>query len=65
MIYEPNKGTNFYDAVNDLKFELFRSGGSCREMSFNDIILTVYRDSNINDIAAIYDLKCKISRLEK
>ena len=65
MIYEPNKGTNFYDAVKDLKFELFRTGRSYKEMSFNDIILTVYRDSNIDDIATIYDLKCKISRLEK
>lgn len=64
MIYEPNKGIAFYDAVKELKTILKDSKSAYRMMLFNDIHVTVSVDSNPDDIATIYDLKHEIRRLK-
>lgn len=64
LIYEPNKGTSFYYAVKELKQILKHENNSYRMIKFNDILITVSHDSNIDDICVIYDLKHKIRQLE-
>lgn len=65
LIYEPNKGTAFHYAVKELKQILKNENDSYRMIKFNDILVTVSHDSNINDICIIYDLKNRIKQLEK
>jgi hypothetical protein len=36
-MYEPEKGVNFYQAVNNLKDILLKEGSKDRQMKFNDI----------------------------
>jgi len=60
MIYEPNKGESFYNAVKTLKQILQTEGSAYRMILFNGIYVTVSADSNPDDIATIYDLKHKL-----
>ncbi len=64
MIYEPDKGSSFYEAVKKLKQILFKENISYRQMLFNGIYITVSVNSNADDIAVIYDLKNRIRRLK-
>lgn len=64
MIYEPDKGVSFYDAVRTLKAILLIEKSLYRMMLFNGINVTVSVDSNVDDVATIYDLKHKIRQLE-
>ena len=65
LIYEPNKGLMFGNAVKELKEILQRENQTYRIMKFNDILVTVSFDSNIDDLCTIYTLKHKIQQLEK
>ncbi len=56
-MYEPLKGVSFRQAVKDLKQKLYNEGGDNMVMLFNDITIHVSADSNVDDIATIYDLK--------
>lgn len=60
MIYEPEEGTPFYQAIDDLKKILTASGSTYRTMSYKGIHVTVSVDSNSDDLATIYDLKKKL-----
>lgn len=65
MIHEVEPGTSFYDAVKDLKEILRIERSKDRQMKFNDIIFWVSEDSNIDDIATIYDLKKELLNYKK
>ena len=60
MIYEPEKGVSFYDAVKDLKKLMVEKGRLNQHLLFNGIQIIVSVDSNPDDIATIYDLKHKL-----
>jgi len=62
MRFEPQKGTNFYHAVEDCKIEMINQGRLYMDMIFNDIEITVSKTSFPDDLAMIYDLKCKLVR---
>jgi len=62
MIYEPLKGTNFRQAVRDLKELLTYEEKSYETLRFNDIDVTVSVDSNEDDIAVIYELKRQLNK---
>lgn len=62
-IYEPEKGIAFYTSVKDLKSELEKTGSAYAHLRFNEILVTVSKDSNPDDIATIYDLKNKLRRM--
>ena len=62
MTFEPQKGTNFYKAVEDCKKEMNSKGRPYIDMIFNDIEITVSKTSFPDDLARIYDLKCKLVR---
>lgn len=64
-MYEPGKGVNFRQAVRDLKQILTDSNQDYKMLKFNDIIITVSKDSNEDDIVVIYDLKHELRRLKK
>jgi hypothetical protein len=60
MIYEVEEGKPFFEAVDDLKRILKDSGSLYRMMQFKGIYVTVSVDSNLDDLATIYDLKKKL-----
>lgn len=60
MIYEAEKGENFYSFGNRMKEEMKLKGQSYRVCIFNEIHYTIGFDSNMDDIATIYDLKRKL-----
>jgi hypothetical protein len=62
MIHEADKGTNFYQAVKELKEIMTQKGLIEAQLLFNDIYIWVNRDSIIDDIATIYDLKRELLR---
>jgi hypothetical protein len=65
MIYEVEKGLNFYEDVKNAKNKIDKASlVSNIDMIFNEISITIHSDSNNNDIYLIYDLKHKIRRLE-
>lgn len=57
------KGMSFYEAFNCAKEMMKLSGSAFAEFEFNDVQITVQRDSVFPDIAEIYDLKRVIQRL--
>lgn len=67
-MYEPDKGITFRDAVkqlqDDIKWANFKDHESptYKTMNFNDISITVSMDSNVDDLAIIYELKRKIKQ---
>jgi hypothetical protein len=65
LIYEPPKGESFRNAVDNLKKKLQTTGGSYRQILFNEIYVTVSSDSNVDDICTIYDLKHEMRRVKK
>ena len=62
-MYEPDKGMSFYGAIKELQDLLKYEGQEYRIMKFNDILITVSHDSNIDDLSTIYELKRKLARL--
>ena len=58
---EIDKGMNFFHASQFAKEEA-RKNGTYVMFKFNDIVITISHDSNLDDIAIIYDLKRKIRR---
>lgn len=60
MIFEADKGTQFYTAVSQCQAKIKSTGRKYMMMKFNDIEITVSDDSNHDDIATIYDLKYKL-----
>lgn len=65
LIYEPSPCLMFIQAVRELKTILQRENQAYKVMKFNDILIIVSVDSNIDDLCTIYDLKRKIQQLEK
>lgn len=63
MIAYAESGDNFFSAVKKLQETLKTSEDYC-DLEFNEIRVRVSKTSNINDLSAIYDLKCKIRRME-
>lgn len=62
-MYEPDKGMSFHGAVKELQTRLKYEGQEYRIMKFNDILVTVSHDSNVDDLATIYELKRNLARL--
>jgi hypothetical protein len=56
-------GDNFYTAVKKVQDSLKNQNDYC-DLEFNEISVRVSKDSNINDLATIYDLKHCIRRLK-
>lgn len=65
MIYEAEKGEQFYYFIRRMQEEIITQGQSYRNCLFNDIYFTISKDSNFDDISIIYDLKRKINQLSK
>jgi hypothetical protein len=63
MKLEVEKGLMFYQVVK-LAQQKAVSYQTTVDFVFNDIHIRVDRDSFIDDICTIYDLKCKIQQLE-
>jgi hypothetical protein len=62
MIIDAEMGMNFYEAVKFAKKEI--KGTDYLDLKFNDIIVRVSKDSNIDDLSTIYNLKHTINRLK-
>lgn len=60
MIFEPDKGMNFYNAIDACKYDMLKHKRTYQVMLFNDIHITVSYNSNVDDLATIYDLKRKL-----
>lgn len=65
MVYEAEKGVDFYQAVIQLQEIIKKKGLIEAELLFNDIYVWVNRDSHTDDIATIYDLKRKLSNYKR
>ena len=55
MIIEAEKGMNFYEAVKFAKKEIKET--DYLDLKFNDILIRVSKDSNIDDLSITYYLK--------
>lgn len=64
MQIEIDKGVSFYEAFKQSKEAMNNTGTSYVEFEFNGIWISIQRASVFVDIAEVYDLKCKIRRLE-
>jgi hypothetical protein len=62
MYIEAEKGMNFYEAVKFAKKEIKET--DYLDLKFNDIVVRVSKDSNIDDLSIIYHLKHTINRLK-
>lgn len=62
MIVYAEAGDNFVHAVKKVK-EQIKSNESYLDLEFNEIRVRVSKESSIDDLATIYDLKCKLRRL--
>ena len=62
--YEPKMGESFYNFIQRVQRNLWVNTRKSVQVTFNDIRINVYRDSNEYDIATIYDLKCEIARMK-
>jgi hypothetical protein len=79
MIIEANPGDNIYSAIKKAKAALLESNmleynaaegskyarfNKKLTLMFNDVSVDISTDSNVDDIAVIYNLKSKIRRLD-
>lgn len=64
MIVDIDKGLSFYEAFKKAKEVIDEFNTSFVEFEFNGIPISIQRASAFVDIAEVYDLKCKIRRLE-
>lgn len=62
MLAYAEKGESFFSAVRKVQGSL--APGRYCDLEFNEIRVRVSKDSNIDDLSVIYDLKAKIRRLE-
>ena len=62
MIVYAEAGDNFAHAVKKVK-EQIKSSEDYLDLEFNEIRVRVSKESSIDDLATIYDLKCKLRRL--
>lgn len=62
MIYEADKGEMFYYFIRRMKQECIINKQSYRDCVFNGIYFTIFKDSNMDDISIIYDLKIKLTQ---
>lgn len=65
MTHEPEKEELFYHFGRRMKEEMKQNGQLYRRCVFNDIHFTISSDSNIDDIAIIWDLKMKLNNYGK
>jgi hypothetical protein len=63
MLAYAETGENFNNAVNRIKLSLKDNNDYC-DLEFNEIRIRVSKNSNIDDLATIYDLKHTIRRLK-
>ena len=63
MVVKAEKGQNIYQAIEDLQ-ESLSTMDSYLDLEFNDIVVRVTKNSNINDLTTIYNLKHTINRLK-
>lgn len=63
MIVYAESGVSFYKAVQDLQQSLNNSK-EYLDLVFNDISVRVSKNSNIDDLSTIYNLKHAINRLK-
>lgn len=54
-------GDIFSHAVRRVQNEM-KPSEDYLDLNFNDVVIRVYHDSNINDLAVIYDLKRELSK---
>ena len=62
MIVYAEAGDNFFHAVKKVR-EQIKSSEDYLDLEFNEIRVRVSKESSIDDLATIYDLKCKLRRL--
>ena len=62
MIVYAEAGDNFVHVVKKVK-EQIKSSEDYLDLEFNEIRVRVSKESSIDDLATIYDLKCKLRRL--
>ena len=65
MIIEIPKGSSIYKAVQYAKQKCIETRHNYVSYIFNDIELCVAADSREEDICTIYQLECRIRRLEQ
>jgi hypothetical protein len=63
MIVQAEKGMSFYDSVKEVKEQILRDN-QYLDLEFNNIRVRVSKNSNIDDLAIIYDLKRIIERMK-
>ena len=63
MIAYAESGDSFFTAVKKLQSTLKTPEDYC-DLEFNEIGVRVSKDSKINDLSVIYDLKHKIRRMQ-
>ena len=63
MIIYAEAGVSFYKAVKDLQQSL-NSSNEYLDLVFNDISIRVSKNSNIDDLSTIYNLKHTTNRLK-
>ena len=61
-MYEPAKGTNFWQATKECQSYLRKQAMENIVMVFNDIQVRVSIDSNLDDLQLIYNLKHLLSQ---
>lgn len=67
MIHRPDQYESFYDFVRRIKGLMSSSShafGAYKQCEYKGTHFTVSRDSNVDDIAIIYDLKKEVQRLK-
>lgn len=64
MIIIDDKLVNFREAVEFVKEAARGSGYKYEVMKFKDILITVSVDSNIDDLAVIYNLRADAQKYE-
>jgi hypothetical protein len=63
MLAFADKGDSFYGAVQKVQRSL-RNPNDYRDLEFNEIRVRVSKNSNIDDLSTIYNLKHTIRRLQ-
>lgn len=63
-VYDADSGESVWCAIKRIKNTFENADYNIAFLRINDIHLTISRDSNPDDIALIYNLKCRIRNLE-
>lgn len=62
-IFEAEAGENIFASVGRVTRKLRAGGWNYGFLTFNGIKLTVYPDSQLEDMECIYRLKCRLQQL--